>query len=131
LKALTIDDFLIVDALLHERKLSDYLKKRIKGLINLGVVERVGRSKFVITDSFYKVAGRPSVRSQSAELNRETCKELIYNHLLNNRDKGMPFREIQLLLPSYSRKQVQLLLTDLRNENRIKWLVKQMQLDGL
>jgi ATP-dependent DNA helicase RecG len=119
-KVLTIDDFLIIDALLHERKLSEFLKKKTKPLINLGVVERIGRSRYILARSFYEVVGRPSVHTQLTGLDRDANKELIRKHIEKNGEKGTPLKELYHVLPSHNRSQIQVLLREMRNNEVIR-----------
>jgi ATP-dependent DNA helicase RecG len=104
---------------LHERKITENLKKQIKRLTDMGVVERVGRGDYALSRSFYEVTGRPSVHTQPIGLDRATCKVLVFKHIQNSGDKGAPLREIQQVLPNHSKNQVQYLLRDLLNEDKV------------
>ena len=50
---------------------------------------------------------------------QKTNKELILKHLRKNGEKGTQFKELQQVLPSHSRRQIQMILNDLRNEGKI------------
>ena len=97
LESLSTDDFLVIDALFHDRKLSEELRSRIKRLVDMGIVEHI----------------------QLAELDRETNKELIFKHIKNNGANGTPLKELYQVLPNHSRSQIQVLLRELRKEKRI------------
>jgi len=46
--------------------------------------------------------------------------ELLFTHIDKSGAAGAPLRELQQVLPSHSKRQIQILLNDLRGENRIE-----------
>ena len=64
-------------------------------------------------------AGKSGVHTRIVGLDRDTNKELLLKHIRANRTIGTPLRELQQILPSQSRRQLQILLNELRDENRI------------
>jgi ATP-dependent DNA helicase RecG len=119
LEILSTDDFLVINTLFHERKLSDNLRSRTKRLIDMGIIEHTGRNKYVLARSLYAVTGKSGVHTRLVGLDRETNKELILKHLKQNGDKGTPLNELYQVLPGHSRGQIQTLLRELRNEKKI------------
>jgi ATP-dependent DNA helicase RecG len=119
MESLSTDGLLIIDALFHERKLPDNILTNMKQLVDMGIVEHTGRGKYVLARSFYEVTGKSGVHTRLVGLDRETNKELILRHIKNSGSKGAPLKELQQVLPSHSRRQVQLLLTELRNDGKI------------
>ena len=53
-------------------------------------------------------------------LDRETNKKLLLKHIVDNRGEGSQLRELMEVLPALSRRQVQILLGDLREEGYIR-----------
>jgi ATP-dependent DNA helicase RecG len=120
LAPLFTDDFLLIDALFHERKLTDNLRLRIKRLIDSGIVEHTGRDKYVLARSLYDAVGKSGTYTQRVGLDHETNKELILKHIIIlHGDKSTPLNELYQALPGHSRGQLQALLKALRNEQRI------------
>ena len=119
LEHLTTDDFLVIDTLFHDRKLSDKLRSRTKRLVDMGIVEHTGRDKYFLARSFYDVTGKSGVHTRLVGLDRDTNKELILKHIRKNGGNGTPLKELQQVLPGHSRGQIQVLLRDMRKENRI------------
>ena len=119
LESFSTEDFLVINALFHERKLSNYLRSRTKRLVDMGIVEHAGRDKYFLARSFYDVTGKSGVHTRLVGLGRDTNKELILKHIRKNGGNGTPLKELQQVLPSHSRKQVQTLLRELRGEKRI------------
>lgn len=119
LEALSTGDFLVIDALYHNKSLPNNLLPRLRRLIDLGIVEHVSRSKYVLARSLYEIAGKAGVHTRIVGLDRDTNKELILKHIRKNGDKGTPFKELQQVLPSHSRSQIKVLVRELQQSNLI------------
>jgi ATP-dependent DNA helicase RecG len=119
LESLSTDDFLVINTLFHEQKLPENLRVHTKRLIDMGIIEHTGRSKYVLARSFYAATGKPGVHTRLVGLDRDTNKELILKHLKKNGTEGAPLKELFQVLPSHSRSQLQVLLRELQKENRI------------
>ena len=120
LESLSTGDFLLINALFHEQKLPDNLRENTKKLIDMGIIERVVRNKYILARGLYKAAGKAGVHTRLTGLDHETNKELILKHLKKNGTKGAPLKELHQVLPSHSRTQIQVLLRELRDEKRIE-----------
>lgn len=110
LENLSTTDFLIIDALFHERTMNDNMLSRLKHLIDMGIVEHVGRNKYVLSRNLYSVAGKAGMHTRVVGLDRETNKELLFKHIHDSGESGSPFKELQQVLPSLSRSQIQPIL---------------------
>lgn len=119
LDSLSTADFLTINALFYERPLSESMKSRLKHLTDMGIVEHIGRNKYLLARSLYDAAGKSGVHTRIVGLDRETNKELVLKHLREKDSEGSPFRELQQVLPGQSRGQIQALLRELRKENRV------------
>ena len=119
LESLSTDDFLVINLLFHEQKLPNNLRSRIKRLIDMGIVENAGRSKYVLARALYSATGKSGVHTRLIGLDRETNKELILKHIRKNGNEGTPLKELHQVLPGHSRTQLQTLLRELRAEKRI------------
>ena len=119
LEHFTTEDFLVIDALFHGRELSNNLRSRTKRLVDMGIIEHTGRDKYFLARSFYEVTGKSGVHTRLVGLDRDTNKELITKHIRKNGANGTPLKELQQVLPSHSRRQVQTLINELRADQRI------------
>lgn len=119
LKAFSTEDFLIVNALFHQQRLDELLLPRIERLIDMGVVERVARNKYVLARAFYDVVGKAGVHTRQVGLDRDTNKELILSHLKKSGEFGAPLKELQQVLPGHNRSQIQVLLRELKNVGKV------------
>lgn len=119
LEHLATDDFLVINVLYFDQKLPKNLRARLKKLIDLGIVEHVGRNKYVLARSLYEATGKSGVYTRIVGLDRDTNKQLILKHISKNGRKGTPLKELQQVLPSHSRSQLQVLLRELKNDKLI------------
>jgi hypothetical protein len=85
----------------------------------MNIREQNGKNKFKLARRILPSTEKSGVHVHQVKPDRDECKDLILNHLRSCGDSGAPLREIQLILPGFSRKQLQLLLNDLRNSNAI------------
>jgi len=119
LEVLSTGDFLVIDALYNEKKLPENLRSHLKRLIELGIVEHISRTKYVLARSLYEVTGRSGVHTRIVGLDRDTNKELLLKHIRNNGEKGTPFKELEQVLPSHSRNQIKVLMRELRQSESV------------
>lgn len=107
------------NALFHQQPLTDVLRPRTKRLIEMGLVEHVGRNKFVLARSLYEVAGKSGVYTRLVGLDRDMNKERLLSHIRKNGKKGTPFKEFEQVLPSHSRNQIKVLVRELHQADLI------------
>ena len=116
---LSTEDFLTIDALYHERSLTPKMQSRLDRLTEMGIVEHIGRKKYVLARSLYAATGKSGVHTRRVGLDRDTNKELLLKHIRQNNDVGTPFNELQQVLPSLSRNQIQRLMKELKGDERV------------
>ena len=112
-------DFLVINALYHTEEIAQSMSQNLKRLETLGVVEHIGRSKYVLARGLYATAGKSGVHTRMVGLDRETNKALLLKHIRENGSEGTPFREQQQVLPGQSRNQLQVLMRELYKEGRV------------
>lgn len=103
----------------HAESIPQNLRQNLKRLENLGLVEHIGRNKYVLARSLYAAVGKSGVHTRIVGLDRETNKELLLKHIRENGEHGTPFKELQQVLPGQSRNQLQVLMRELRQEDRV------------
>lgn len=119
MQSLSTDDFLTIDALYREKPLSEKMQSRLKRLTEMGIVEHIGRNKYVLARSLYAATGKSGVHTRHVGLDRDTNKELLLKHIRDNNDIGTPFKELQQVLPGRSRNEIQVLMRELRNDGKV------------
>lgn len=118
MEKLTTTDFLVVNSLYKGLPLKDYMKPYLQHLTELGIIEHIGRNRYVLARSLYIAAGKTGTHTRKVGLDRETNKELLVKHMKSKGKEGTPFKEFQQVLPGLNRGQIQVLLRELRKENR-------------
>ncbi len=131
MESLSTDDFLAIDALYHEKPLTDKMRVRFKYLASLGIVEHTGRKKYVLARGLYAAVGKSGVHTRAVGLDRETNKELILTHLRKNGEAGAPFKEIQQVLPNLSRNELKVLIRELKEAKKYTMSAIHRLPDGL
>lgn len=124
MEILSTGDFLTINELYHEQSVTESLKPCLKKLMDLGIVEHIGRNKYVLARSLYTAVGKPGIHTRVVGLDRDTNKELILKHIRKNGDNGTPFKELQQVLPGHNRSQIQVLMRELRADGRINCIGK-------
>lgn len=119
LATLSTDDFLVIDALFHEKPLSAKLREQVRRLVGLGLVEHSGRNKYVLARGLYEAVGKSGVHTRLVGLDRETNKELLLKHIRDNEASGSPFKELEQVLPGLSLGQLKYLIQELKGAGLI------------
>lgn len=114
LESFSTEDFLVVRAVLLGEKLSMGLRQRVKRLVELGILERVGRKKVLVARKYYKKVGKPGTFTRLKGLDAETNKVLLKQHMRDGGNPGVKLSEFQGVLPALDVRQIQWLLQDMR-----------------
>ncbi len=112
------DSDMAISAGRRDMPLDSHMQERLKHLTELGIVEHIGRSKYVLSRSLYSAVGKSGVHTRIVGLDRETNKELLLKHMREKGEEGASFKEFQQVLPNLNRDQITVLLRGLRRENR-------------
>ena len=116
---LSTEDFLTINALYHGQKLDRKMQDRLPRLTDMGIVEHIGRKKYVLARSLYAVTGKAGIHTRRVGLDRDTNKELLLKHIRENNNIGTPFKELQQVLPGLSRNQIQVLMRELKKDGQV------------
>jgi ATP-dependent DNA helicase RecG len=121
LRSYGTEDFLILDLVHREQPVPLHLESRLRALTEDGVIETIGRGrgvKRILSRRFYRMAGRKGVYTRKKGLDRETNKQLLLKHIIENKNEGSKLAELMQVLPALSKYQVQTLLRELKAEKR-------------
>ena len=116
---LSTEDFLTINALYHGQKLDRKMQDRLPRLTDMGIVEHIGRKKYVLARSLYAATGKAGIHTRRVGLDRDTNKELLLKHIRENNNIGTPFKELQQVLPGLSRNQIQVLMRELKKDGQV------------
>ncbi|NWH04115.1 ATP-binding protein [Desulfobacter latus] len=116
LASFTTRDFLLLDFIHREESLPPDYSDRIHRLLDLGVIVRAGKGKYILSKRFYAMAGKKGVYTRKKGLDRDTNKALLLKHIMGNKKTGTRLDELLQVLPALSYNQVQTLMRELKNE---------------
>jgi len=120
LQSFSTGDFLVLNHIRREQVIPDDFRDRVPRLLDLGVIERVARGKFILGRRYYDAVGKKGVYTRKKGLDRGTNKELLFKHVLENAKLGSKMEEFYQVLPGLVRSQIQVLLRELKAEGRIR-----------
>ena len=120
LETFTTEDYLAIHALFHTQKFPGYLRPHVKRLSDLGIVEHLGRGRYLLAQSLYESVGESDTHTRMVGLDRSKIKEIILRNIQKNNDKGSSLSDLLQVMPNQSRSQVQKLLYELRNDGQVK-----------
>lgn len=112
-------DWLLLGRIANEQKIPEHYKSRVPRLLELGVIERAGRGKLLLSRRYYTFIGKRGAYTRKKGLDREHSKALLLEHIENYQDDGSPLRDLQEVIPSLSRDQLRTLLKELRDDGKV------------
>jgi ATP-dependent DNA helicase RecG len=115
-------DFLIMESIHREKPIAETLKPRLSRLIELGVLESIGRgrgARYLLSRRFYMTLGKSGEYTRRKGLDRATNKALLLKHIKSIYPNGCALEEFVQVLPGVSRRFIQNLLQELRDEGII------------
>lgn len=111
-------DFLIVRLLLTGKNLPLNFKTRAKHLVDIGIIESVGRDKFLVSRKYYQNIGKAGTFTRLRGLDSSTNMELLKRHMYDMGNNGVRLADFQEVLPALGIR-------------RIQWLLKKMLVNGV
>ena len=115
----TTKDFLLLHFIHKEKTIPQEFTAGIPRLLDLGVIVRAGKGKFVLSKRFYAMAGRKGVYTRKTGLDRDTNKALLLKHIKDNKSEGSRLQELLQVLPSLTVDQVKTLLREMKKDDQI------------
>jgi ATP-dependent DNA helicase RecG len=119
LQSFSTGDFLVLNHIRCEQAVPDELRDRIPRLLDIGVIERVARGKFILGRRYYAAVGKKGLYTRKRGLDRATNKELLLKHIRENAKTGSQMDEFYQVLPGLARTQIQRLLREMKEQRRI------------
>jgi ATP-dependent DNA helicase RecG len=130
LESFSIEDFLVLDHIHNERPIPSSLpevKQRLSHLMDLGIIERIGTgrgARYFLCQKYYALVQKSGVYTRKLGLDKETNKELLVKHINLNNDLGAKLDALCQVLPALSRRQVQELLRELKQQEKVHYIGK-------
>jgi len=120
LSSFSTEDLLILDSIRREEKIAAHLRGRLERLMELKVIERIGRgrgTRYILSRRLHSYIGDKSGYTRRKGLDRETNIALILKHLDNFSEASI--KDFEEVLPNLTRRRIQYLLSILKEEGRI------------
>lgn len=119
LASFTTRDFLLLDFLHREEPVPQEYTDRIPRLLDLGIIVRAGKGKYVLSKRFYAMAGKKGIYTRKKGLDRDTNKALLLKHIRDNKSEGSRFQEFLQVLPALTVDEIKTLLKEMKKDNQI------------
>ena len=116
-RSLSTGELRVLDAIYREQSVPSAELDEVQGLIDLGIIERLGRRRLTVAQKYHRVIGKPGALTRRAGLGRDTNKALLLKHL--QRNTAAPLAELCDVLPSLTGEQVRTLLKELRRDGQV------------
>ena len=116
LESLSTEQWLALDALSREEKLKDCSSGSIDRLLELNLIARAGRGRFILAKTYYELQDRTETYLKLRE--REIHKEKLEEILAENKVLGTAIGDLESHLSGLHRKQIRKLLEELRDDDR-------------
>lgn len=113
--------FLLLDRVHKELPVRETDRSQLQRLIELGVVERMGRgrgTRYSLARRYYTMADQRASYTRRRGLDHDTNKALLLRHLTENLG-GTALSELQQVLPHMGKKAVQRMLSELREDELV------------
>jgi hypothetical protein len=69
---LSTGELRVLDAIRHERAMPSAEASEVPGLIELGLIERVGQRRLLLSQKYHRMIGKPGAYTRKAGLDRAT-----------------------------------------------------------
>ena len=119
LSSFSTDDVRVVRYVVDGKPVPRILHSRIGRLVSLGVLERVVRSKVLVSRQYYKAIGKGGTFTRLKGLDSNTNKELLKRHMKDMGNSGLKLRDFQQVLPSLGIRNIQWLLNELKSSGEV------------
>lgn len=119
LNSFSTKDFFVLDHLTRGIKIPPDLYDNANRMVDLGLVEKIGKSRFILSHKYYVAVGKTGEYTRRRGLDKETNKELLLKHIWKQKEVGAPLSELQQVLPALSRGGIQNLLQEMARNGKI------------
>lgn len=116
LALLSTEQWLILDALSREEMLNNCSAQAIEQLLELGLIARAVRGRFILAKAYYELQNRTGTYQKMRE--REILKERLEAILIENKVQGTAIGDLENQTNELPRKQIRKLLEELKGESR-------------
>ena len=118
--AFSPEDFRLVRCVMDGKQMPKALNSRIARLVDLGVLERVDRRRFVVAQKYYQAIGQSGKYTRLRGISDKASMELLCQHMRNENNRGLHLIEFAQVLPAFSPRKIQRLLNVLAKKGKAR-----------
>jgi len=115
----SLRDWLVFDLIERDQKIPKELVAYATRLQDLGLIEKAGRSKFMLARRYYVLTGDKAKYTRKKGLDREHNLALLLKHIQDNADTGTKLDELCQVLPSLPTSTIRSLVQTLKLRGEI------------
>ena len=115
-----VRDLVVLDLVRREEPVPDQYQRRLNRLRDMGAIELAGRRRHILSRSWYRFLGKKGVYTRKRGLGRDKQKELLLQHIVQNRESGSCYQEFAEIFPELNRNRIRSLLRNLKKEGKIR-----------
>lgn len=112
-------DFLVLAILQRQQTVPATLRPRLAALEHLGIVEKAGRGRHMLSRRLYAHMGQKGTYTRVRGLGDGENMALLFRHICDNRDQGSPLADLVQVVPSLSERKVKYLIKRLKEVGKI------------
>ena len=120
LSSFSTEDFRLVRCVMDGKQMPKDINSRVARLVELGVLERVDRHRFVVAQKYYQAIGQSGRYTRLRGISDKASMELLCQHMRNENNRGLHLIEFAQVLPAYSPRKIQRLLNVLAKKGKAR-----------
>ena len=113
------EDYLAIYSLFFEQRLSKNLRLRVKRLVEIGIVEHMGRGKYLLSKSLYESVGDSLKHIRLVNQDHTNYKKQVLKIICDSGTSGVSLSKLKEIFTELSQSQLQKLLYSLRDDKII------------
>jgi ATP-dependent DNA helicase RecG len=109
----TTRDWLLLDLIARDERIKKGYDDQLRRLVDLGVIERVGGQRYMLSRRYYSFTGQPAAYTRKKGLDEKQNLLLLQNHIRDHAATGTKFQTLCEVLSALQEEQVKTLLRKL------------------
>lgn len=118
-KMFSVYELLVLDSIHRGQEIPIACLSSLKSLLQDGVIEHIGRKKYILSRQYFSLAGKLGHRTRKIGLGKETNRQLLLKHISDNAEHGSNLQEFVQVLPNVPLRQIQYLISTLVKDNLV------------
>ena len=120
LASFTTQDFLVLDLIARQERVPELYQRRLPYLLQLGVLEKAGRGRLILSRRFYAHLGLKGAYTRLRGLGDAENMALLFRHIQDHAVQGSPVSDLAQVVPSLNERRLRHLLQRLKAEGKVE-----------